>query len=303
MNALHVLMPPLARLESDPAFRRWLVRGNRLDDVPDARVAGVREVFRFAGAALPVAALRHHCHADDAALGAWVCADPAYARSEATGARLMACPVDDLTDDESRELAAALQPLFGDAGVPLEADTPTAWCARVTQGAPLPDFVAPADALGVDLLECLPAGDAGRSWRHLFNEAQMMLHAHSVNAARKAAGKLPVNALWFWGAGTLPDTVAASVQVAASVDDCLRGLAWLAGVDRATPLPDAFDATPGSALLDLDIRGHADEAARWLEHFRAWLRTRRFGTIRLTFADGPRFDLRHAHRLRFWRRG
>jgi hypothetical protein len=170
--------------------------------------------------------------------------------------------------------------------------------------APRVEFLAPAEALGVDLVECLPEGNDGRAWRRLFNEAQVVLHAHPVNVARVAAGKRPVNALWFWGAGALPASVETGLQVVASVDDVVRGLAKMGGAVRVEPLPDALEAAqrPGTALLDLDIPGHAGDAPEWLVHFQRWLRERRFDAIAITFADGERFRIRHAHRLRFWRK-
>lgn len=304
MSTLHALLPPLAHVRANPGFLNWLARGDRLTKARDARTRLLRELFQFAGESVPAAALRHHCHGDDAASGAWLCADPAWVRSEATGARLMAWPLADLSAAEAEALATALRPLFGDAGAPLSIDTPSAWCLHLLHDAPRAEFRAPADALGVDLMECLPAGDAGRAWRRLFNEAQVALHAHPVNAARVAAGKRPVNALWLWGAGALPGSVESGLQVVASVDDLVRGLAKMSGATRVEPLPDALEAPlqSGMALLDLDIPGHADDAVEWLAHFQRWLRERRFEAIVITFADGERFCVRHVHRLRFWRK-
>lgn len=304
MSTLHALLPPLAHVRTNPAFMGWLAKGDRLSRVNDARTTLLRELFHFAGDAIPAAALRHLCHGDDAAMGAWLCADPAWVRSEATGARLMAWPLADVSTGEAEALAAALRPLFGDAGAPLSIDTPSTWCLHSLHGAPRAEFRAPADALGVDLVQCLPEGNDGRAWRRLFNEAQIVLHAHPVNAARTAAGKRPVNALWFWGAGALPASVEAGVQTVASVDDVVRGLAKLGGAVRVEPLPDALEAAhrSGAALLDLDIPDHTDDATEWLAHFQRWLRERRFDAIAITFADGERFRVRHAHRLRFWRK-
>ena len=303
MSTLHALLPPLARVGGHPAFRRWLEQGNRLPDVQNARATVLREQFHFAGDAIPAAALRHFCHTADAADGAWLCADPAWVRSEPAGARLMAWPLDDVSTDEAEALASALRPLFGDAGASLSIDTPSAWCVHLPHGAPRATFTQPSDAFGADLIECLPAGDAGRAWRRLFNEAQIALHAHPVNAVRITAGKHLVNALWFWGAGTLPASVETGLQTVASVDDIVRGLAKLGGAVRIEPLPASLEQAHrgGDALLDLDIPGHAGDAAEWLTHFRRWLRERRFDAIAITFADGERFCICHAHRLRFWR--
>lgn len=304
MSVLHALVPRLVDSDDGQAFVRWLARADRLPDLDDPRVATLRAQFRFAGDRLPVAALRRHAHADDAETGAWLCADPAYVRSEPTGARLMAWPLTDLSRGDAESLAATLKPLFGDAGMPLMVDTVSAWCLHLPGGAPPARFTPPQHALGAGLLECLPDGDDGRAWRRLFNEAQVALHAHPVNAARGQAGKLPANALWFWGAGALPHAADTRLRLVASDDDVLRGLAKLAGVACVAPTPAAFDAADGGdALLDLDAVEHADFAGVWLPLFRGWLRNGRFAQIDLAFPGGERFRVRHVHRLRFWRRG
>ncbi|HJP99282.1 MAG TPA: phosphoglycerate mutase [Rhodanobacteraceae bacterium] len=305
MSVLHVLLPALPRSRAEQVFVCWLRKGRRLPDVPDLRAAVIRGMFRFNGESIPVAALRHHVHGSDAGTGFWMCADPAYVRSEAAGARLMACPVTDLVSDEARAFAVALGPLFGEAGLALAVDTPSAWCVHLGGEAPGVAFTGPGDALGADLLDCLPQGEAGRSWRRLFNEGQIALHAHPANAERIAAGKLPVNALWFWGAGRLPGSVESPLALLASSDDVLRGLARLAGIACAGPAPEALDATrqSGDVLLDLVGQDLSGALARWLPRFRQVLRERRFEAVELLFPGGERFRVRHAHRLRFWRRG
>ena len=302
MSALHVLLPALSRVPAEPAFARWLRQGDRLPAAPGG-AQRLRELFRFAGDALPVAALRHLEHAADAASGAWLCADPAWVQSEANGARLLACPLADVGSEEAEALAASVRVVFGDAGVPLSVDAPNAWCLHLARAAPPVRFVDPQQALGADLLACLPEGTDARLWRRLFNDAQVALHAHPVNAARRAAGKRPVNALWFWGAGALPAGVTSPLRVVASSSDVVRGLAKLAGALRVSPVPDAIEAAPaGDALLDLDPAGHAEDIPAWRAPFQRWLRQGRFDTIETHFADGARIRIRHAHRLRFWRR-
>jgi hypothetical protein len=303
MNTLHVMLPSFTHLQGDVALRRWLARGDRPPAVADARTVVLHEVFRFAGEGLPVAALRHHCHAGDAAIGAWLCADPCYVRSEMAGARLLAFPLDDMSADEAGQIASALRALCGDAGVPLTIDTPAAWCLHLPHDAPVATFVEPAEALGASLLDCLPAGESGRMWRRLFNEIQIALHAHPVNAARIAAGRLPANALWFWGAGRLPGAVDSELAFVASEDDVVRGLAKCAEVRCAAPTTEllASNRDSGDVLLDLATLKDADATRTWLASLRRALRERQFDTLALTFAGGERFRLRRRHRFRFWR--
>ncbi|HET7931498.1 MAG TPA: phosphoglycerate mutase, partial [Rhodanobacteraceae bacterium] len=207
---------------------------------------------------------------------------------------------------DAEKLAHALRPLFGDAGAPLAVDTPSAWCAHLPGGEPPTAFTPPARALGIDLLDCLPTGEAGRSWRRLFNEAQVILHAHPVNAERVAAGRVPVNALWFWGAGALPAPIDTELKFIASTDAVMRGLARSVGMACADPAGVAeqgMDACSkdGDALLDFGAGEHGGFDEAWLPMFKAWLRKRLFDAIELTFADGERRRVRHIHRLRFWR--
>src|SRR3546814_7921528 len=80
-----------------------------------------------------------------------------------------------------------------------------------------------SDVCSSDLIhDLLPAGNDGRRWRAVLNEAQIVLHNHPVNAERVRSGRMPVNSLWFHGGGRLPDQVACDVQTVYSNDFSLR---------------------------------------------------------------------------------
>ena len=302
MYSQHFLLPPLARFDGAPALKRWLARGDRLADAPRGREAQLREVFQLPGAPLPVAALLRESIAHDAGETPWLCADPAYVRVEANGARLLACGDElQLTREEAESLAQPLRPLFGDAGMPLEITTPSRWALRLPQGPQLPAFAAPEEALGANLLEQLPQGDGGRRWRALFNEAQITLHSHPVNAARRERGAMPMNALWFWGTGALP-WVKSSLKLAISDDALACALAQRAGVKRSPLTPNAVDEVPRGSpvLLDVAALDAAQIEAAWLPRIERLLR--RGAELHLAFAGGERFRIRRWHRWRVWRR-
>lgn len=303
MSFLHLLLPPLARFDDAPMLKRWLARGDRLPDASRGREAQLREIFQVPGTSLPIAALlREHC-THDAGENLWLCADPAYARVEANGARLLACGDElQLTREEAESLAQPLRPLFGDAGAPLEITKSATWALRLPAGAQLPAFVSPEAALGADLLEQLPQGDAGRRWRALFNEAQILLHSHPVNAARRERGLIPVNALWFWGAGTLPMWVKSDLKLAISDDPLVHALAGRAGVNHLPTTPDALDeARPGlQALLDVTSLEAMQIESAWLPRLERCLR--RNATLHLAFASCERFRVKRWHRWRIWRK-
>jgi hypothetical protein len=305
MYSLHLLLPPLARFDGAPALKRWLARGDRLADAPRGREAQLREEFQLPGAALPAAALLRESVAHDAGETPWLCADPAYVRVEANGARLLACGDElQLTREEAESLAQPLRPLFGDAGMPLEITTPSRWALRLPQGSQLPAFAAPEEALGANLLEQLPQGEGGRRWRALFNEAQITLHSHPVNAARRERGAMPVNALWFWGTGALPMWVKSSRKLVISDEPLVCALAQRAGVTVAGVTSGALDRLQRgeNTLLDLVSQQAKQIESGWVPRLQR-MRGGRAQVVVLAFASGERFRIRPWHRLRFWRRG
>lgn len=263
---------------------------------------------RWAPAALTRAA---DAGIDEAAPHAWLRADPAHLRPDINGARLLATG-ESLGIDQADvdALLPALRPLFGDAGALLDAPHPARWYLRLPREARLPAFVPPEDALGDDLFEhdaSAPGTQApeARRWRMLASDAQVLLHNHPHNAARVAAGRVPVNALWFWGGGVLPDGMASTAPTLYSDDVLLHGIARV-GMLAAMPLeafaaPDALAAATADALVDLrrqrDLRALAE---RWL--LPATIAANRGGEAVLDFADGLAIALRAGQRWRLWRR-
>jgi hypothetical protein len=308
MATLTLLLPALARIEAagTPAIlKRWLARGDRLPDAKPGREAALREGFEFTGAAMPSAALARSLDCNDAGSALWLRADPCYAVADAVTVRLLASEIADLAPDEADQLARALQPLFGDAGFPLEMATPTRWYLRCPTGSRLPQFAAPDDVLGDDMLRHLPQGDNERQWRHLLNEAQVILHNHPLNKRRVAHGQLPVTSLWFWGAGTLPEWVRSPFTRVCSNDEVVVALARLAKVVAVAAQPAAvfhFEAND-ALLLDLaDIRDPAALEQDWIKPLEAALGKRALNTLVLRFAGGERVLVKRVHRWRFWRR-
>lgn len=262
-----------------------------------------RRVFDILPRGWPVAAVTRQRDAGDAITSAWLRADPAHVRPDINGARLMAYGAAlALTQQECAELLRPLQPLFGDAGFPIDAPTPTRWYLRLPRGARLPAFAAPDEALGADLFEHLPEGPEGRRWRALLSEAQVVLHNHPVNAVRAAAGKPAVNSLWFWGASVLPDHVTTTFDAILSDDDAFHAFAAAAGA-APLPLPPRWGTAGGKRLFDLrHVRDLTRLQADWIVPALADVRSGQIDRIALDFADGASFVFRPAHRWRFWRR-
>lgn len=275
----------------------------------------VQRHFEWFPRGWPVAALARAIDAPDAdAAGVqWLRADPAWIRPDINGARLFASGEGlRLARADAEALLPALRPLFGDAGMPIDAPDPSRWYLRIAPGMPLPAFPDPSEALGADLGDALvgdsatalpAAGAAGlRRWRTLLTEAQVVLHNHPWNAQRAALGKPPVNSLWFWGGGALPGHVGTAARAVHSGDALLGGLAVRAGIAHE-PLPARFE--PGSRRGELfDLRGERDAGALaddWLRPALDALHAGALEALLLDFADGAGVRLARRQRWRFWR--
>lgn len=291
-------LPALARFAPDHPLRRLLARADRLADGPRGYLGGLAGHFDVGVPLLPAAALVREHLAGDAGDAAWLCADPAWVQPDLTGARLLACGRMDLTADEARELAEAVRPVFEEAGIRLEPTTPDRWHLRLPHGLEPPPFAAPEQALGEDLSQHLPPGADGRRWRVLFNEVQVLLHQHPLNAGRAGRGEPPVNSLWLWGAGRLPAQVRTPLAGAVGDDLLLAALAARAGVPCRARTAEAVAVAGAGSLVDLqDLPVDVIERDCW-PVLQAQARRQ---AVRLAFASGERWLYRPRHRWRVWR--
>lgn len=285
---------PAASLPDDVA--RALGKADR-DSVESGDAAQLHRHFRLVPDTWPVAALTRQFDVGDAGEGCWLRADPAYVVPDMHGARMMGYG-DTLQLDAAdvEQLLPTLKPLFGDHGFVLDAPVPSRWYLQVPVGSPLPVFAAPDDVLGDDLFGYLPEGDAGRRWRALLTESQVVLHQHPWNQQRIAQGKPAINSLWFWGAGSLPASVTTPHAQVRSREVLLQSLAKAAGAD-------AQAQQQVDALVDLRQLRSLDQLAN--DAIRPLLKALAQGelqTLVMDFQDGARFTLEKGQRWRFWRK-
>ncbi|NUS60983.1 MAG: phosphoglycerate mutase [Lysobacter sp.] len=283
-----------------PLFAKALGRADRTESESGERAQLLRH-FDLLPRGWPVAAITRAFDADDAPLSAWLRADPAFVRPDINGARLLACG-DALRLDqaEADAFVSVLRPLFGDSGMPIDAPRPARWYLRLPREAKLPSMASPEEALGADLFDHLPEGPEGRRWRALLSEAQVALHQHPLNAERAAAGKPPVNSLWFWGGGVLPDHVTTSHASVSSNEITLRALAKNANANGAD-LPARFANDGG--LFDLrPLRDLRALDADWMQPALDAVKAGTLSSLVLDCEDGARFTFLRSQRWRFWRK-
>ncbi len=301
MGSATLLLPECSRLVGGPlppAAGKALAQADHSQVLPGSR-AQLHRHFQLIPDHWPVAALTRGLDAGDAASGAWLRADPVHVSPDMHGARLLAHgDALAMTEEDAAQLLPALRPVFGDAGFPLDTPHPSRWYLRLSAETQLPAFADIDDVLGDDLLAHLPEGDAGRRWRALMTETQILLHQHPWNARRQAEGKPAINSLWFWGGGRLPDFVRTGFRQVRSRDVMLRALAKAAGVGPEDASPDE-----GDVLIDLR---HLRNAEQWVTEallpLQQAVRKRELDSVCLDFEDGACFLLKRGQQWRFWRR-
>ena len=178
-----------------------------------------------------------------------------------------------LSDEESQNLLAAMQPYFTEDGLAVQWERALCWTARgdLLQGLPCASLDR---VIGRRVDDWLPRTAAARPIRRLQQEMQMLLYTHPVNEAREQRGLLPVNSFWVDGAGALPvgwtAPSPASGLAEVHLDERLRGptmqgdatawgRAWQQLDDEA--LPPFLQALEAGRAVYLTLAGERSAAA------------------------------------------
>lgn len=226
---------------------------------------------------------------------AWLRADPAWIKADINGGKLLG--VGETLPMSPADVIAflpTLQPLFGDAGMPLDAPNPHRWYLKVKAGMPLPKFSAPATALGDDAFEHLNFEGPHRRWKTLMSEAQILLHQHPRNEVRASEGLPPINSLWFWGQGALPPKREIKLSKVFTRDAMLAGIAQHQGLDAVELLALPKNLTEGD-LYDLRSFPANEIASSFLPEV---MDTH----IQFLFEDIDSLELKSGQGIRFWRK-
>jgi hypothetical protein len=149
----------------------------------------------------------------------------------------------------------------------------------------------------------LPEGPAAAAHDRLQSELQMCLFEAGTNLAREQSGRVPVNALWFWGGGRTPAPTPGLPPLFGN-DPLFRGC-WLNGNAAQAPWPgrlgDCATKVADSFVAVVPASSGEDDAFRHIRDARQLLR-QGIGRVTLLFRDGRAVRLRRGDSLRFWRR-
>lgn len=297
-DSLVLLLPEARRFAGQPLSAEFSWRLGRADRLPGAEAGERAQLLRYFDLqprGWPMAAITRQADCADARDNAWLRADPAHVRADMGSVRLLACGDLGLSPDECELFLKPLRPLFGDVGFPISAATPSRWYLMLPREAKIPTFPTPTEAIGDDVFAHVPEGPEGKRWRAMLNEVQIVLHNHPRNQQRISAGQLPVNSLWFWGGGVLPDHIRCSAQSVESDEFELQALSRLAGISAVT-------THAGNRIVD--CRGERDWSNLESRQIEQWLRQlgTRFAQLVMDFADGTRFVIEPRQRWRWFRR-
>lgn len=246
---------------------------------------------------------------DGLADGCWLRADPVHVRLQRDQVVLL--PNVAVRIDEAAEFCASLNEHFRDEGLEFFAPHPERWYVRMQQS---PDVVTVplSQAAGRNIRGSLPTGKDARLLHRIFNETQMLLHAHRINEARE----VPVNSLWFWGGGTGSSNAICDFA-AASSDEVLVEMLAVSSHVPFTRWQPAWDGVCGllvfCGLRSALQRGDLDAWRDALQAFETgyarplWQALRRgeISELRIDIlgADGmQQVHLRRADTFAFWRR-
>jgi hypothetical protein len=270
-------------------------------------------------AGLPLAPFSLHGDGRDPGNDTWMRADPVHLKVH--GDRLILADASRLsiTEDEARDFAAALNAQLAPEGIEFVAARANRWYVRVADD-PCIGTAPTSEVAGRNIDSLLPSGEQGPRWRRILNEAQMLLHAHPRNEAREAVRALPVNSLWFWGAGRISQPAPAYDAVWA--DHPLAGGLAAASTRLPRRLPASADEvldTAGSRTTLvvtnlLPTTAYGDAAAwraatealdrKWLRPLLTALNAGRLQTLTV-HGLGPDYGytaaLKARDRFRFWR--
>lgn len=205
MNQVHLIIPDLflpkqyaAEVSADlalPALQKLLARAIATPASP-ARSIEAALCAAFAVPMhndIPVAPIS--AAFDGLGQGVWLRADAVHLSLQ-RDQMLLSQP--SVTGAEAEQFCASLNEYFAAQGMTFFAPHPQRWYVRVKT---VPDMQTTplSEVIGGNVRGALPRGTDAPLWNQVFNESQMLLHAHPLNEAREARGELPINSLWLWG--------------------------------------------------------------------------------------------------------
>lgn len=243
---------------------------------------------------LPTAAVCYRADSGLASDAFLLHADPVHLVPDQDRLLLFPVPPASLTAALEAAYVAAFNGHFAADGLELLAPVPGHWYVRADRDHQV--RTAPLSAVARRNVDAyLPRGPDAAAWRQYLNETQMLFHP----LAASAESDMPVNGLWFSGAGRLPHQPSRAVVVERADAALARGLAALAPTAGAGAV---VRLRVEESLLRADLTGDADLRQASLLRLEAEVAELSGAELSLYPCDGRSFHWRPRDRWRWWRR-
>ena len=184
---------------------------------------------------IPMAAIGRLIDGEQKPDGYWMRADPVHLHADQKSLNLVDVNSLALTQHDALALAASVRRSFTELGWELEVPVPGRWYVKLDKK-PLIRTSEIYSVIGRNIQEFMPSGEHSSTWHRLMNEVQIQLHNADINQIRAERGELPINSLWFWGSGKLPELLQRRWTRVYSDDNGTMGLSMLSNTP-CLPLP------------------------------------------------------------------
>jgi len=119
----------------------------------------------------------------------------------------------------------------------------------------------PNELIGEGIRQFMPEGN--RELVFVMNQAQIILHNHAYNKKRAANSEDPVNSIWFWGNGELPNLPSFKERYDKSASVVTASL-MVKGIGKLTDM-DVVDVEGATGFSDTDYSAKVSAALKELE--------------------------------------
>ena len=183
--------------------------------------------------------------------GNWMRADPVHLRPDRDGLNLMDSFILRLNQHDALAIATEVNKVLAAYGWVMEVPYEDRWYIKMDETTDLTTTELPA-VVGKDIRHYLPKGHDAKKINNILNEIQMQLYSCDLNQLRESNGELPINSVWFWGAGKIPADIKLAWSVVFSDETFVRGLARRAG-KPCHAVPAEFDSVLAACKDDDDV--------------------------------------------------
>lgn len=262
----------------------------------------------------PLAAISRLGDGQDADDRCWLQINPVFLRPDQDRLLVFDSVDLDFSIQESKALAQLFSEHFSDESWQLEVVTPHRWYLALNEAIGV-STVSMEKVFGRSISRFLPAGSDSLRWHGFLNEAQMLFHTSPVNAQREQAGKLPINGVWFSGAGVLPKELKPRVGHLFADSGLAWGAALHAGISFAC-LPTAVEEIPDGDTLFIyeemfrpvwradpyDWYEALSRFNHWIEPIVAMLDRKQISELMIYPCDGQVYRATKQSLRQFWKR-